>query len=198
MSRWLGACAGGAAGADALKAAMSAAMFLCRSGASLLALTLAACATVPAGPSLQALRVSQKTAEQFAADDARCRSVVAERFAAGGTPVDSANQTVAASAVAGTAIGAVTGAVLDGGSGAAAGAVVGMALGALAGSSAAQGAQADAQRQYDAAYCACMYALGHKVPVPAYEVARYRAWFDSLARDAAHALPPAGIAPAPR
>lgn len=168
-----------------------------RSGVSLLALTLAACATVPGGPSLQALPGSQRTAEHFAADDARCRTFVNERLAAGSTSVDTANQNVAAGAAAGTAIGAVTGAVFDGSSGAAAGAVVGLALGALAGSSASQGAVASSQQQYDAAYFACMYTLGHKVPVPANDAARYRAWFESVAQTAARPAPPAAPAVAP-
>jgi hypothetical protein len=169
---------------------MGCATLSCRIGVPLVALMLAACASVPPGPSLTALRGSQKTGEQFAADDGHCRAVVNERLAAGAT---SADQNVAASAVAGTAIGAATGAVFDGGSGAAAGAVVGMALGALAGSSAA----ATTQQQYDAAYFACMYALGHKVPVPAHDVARYRAWFESMAAGPAAAAPsaPAGAPP---
>ena len=158
-----------------------------RSGAAMLALALAACATVPAGPSLTALRGSQKTAEQFRADDARCRAVVVERLAAG---TATANQNVATSAAAGTAVGAATGAVFDGGSGAAVGAIVGMALGAIAGSS----ASATTQQQYDAAYFACMYALGHKVPVPAHDVERYRAWMESVAQGPA-AGPTAPAAP---
>jgi hypothetical protein len=88
---------------------------------------------------------------------------------------------VAAGAAAGTAIGAVTGAIIDGGSGAAAGAGLGLALGALAGSGTAQAAWGGTQQAFDRAYFACMYAQGHKVPVPANDVARYRAWFDSAA-----------------
>jgi outer membrane lipoprotein SlyB len=159
-----------------------------RSGVTVLALALAACATVPAGPSLSALRGSQRTNEQFVADDARCRAVVVERLAATTTTT---NQNVGASAAAGTAIGAATGAVFDGGSGAAVGAVVGMALGAIAGSS----ASATTQQQYDAAYFACMYALGHKVPVPSHDVERYRAWFDSVAQGPVAAPGSPGTAP---
>jgi hypothetical protein len=168
---------------------MYGALFFGRAGGSrpamgptaLLALCLAACATVPAGPSLSALRGSQRTAEQFVADDARCRAQVEARLSARGSTVDNANRQVGASAAAGSAIGAATGAVFDGSSGAAAGAVVGLAIGALAGSGASPATSASVQQQYDAAYFACMYALGHKVPVPSHEVERYRAWFDSLA-----------------
>ena len=147
--------------------------------ASCAALTLSGCATLPAGPSLQALPGSQKSPTQFAADDGRCLAF-ANAFMAG-TQTAAANQSVAAGAAAGTAIGAVTGAVVDGASGAAAGAGLGLVLGALAGSSEAQGAWGGTQQQFDRAYYACMYALGHKVPVPANDVARYRAWFESAA-----------------
>jgi hypothetical protein len=144
------------------------------------ALTLAGCAALPAGPSLQALPGNQKSPAQFAADDGRCLAF-ANELVAGRTPTAAANQSVAAGAAAGTAIGAVTGAVVDGASGAAAGAGLGLVLGALVGSSEAQGAWGGTQQQFDRAYYACMYALGHKVPVPADDVARYRAWFESAA-----------------
>ena len=153
------------------------------------ALSLAGCATLPAGPSLQALPGSQKSPDQFAADDRRCLAFASE-FVAGGAPAAAANQRVAAGAATGTAIGAVTGAAIDGSSGAAAGAGLGLVLGALAGSASAQTAWNGTQQQFDRAYYACMYAQGHKVPVPAYDVARYRAWFDSAApRPGAAAAP---------
>lgn len=106
----------------------------------------AACATLPSGPALDALPGSRMSAEQFAADDTRCRAAVAERLA-GRSAADAANQN----------IGAATGAVFDGRSGAAAGAVVGLAMGAIAGANASQGAWVHAQQRYDAAYYACMY-----------------------------------------
>ena len=144
------------------------------------ALSLAACATLPAGPSLQALPGSQKSPDQHAADDRRCLAFASE-FVAGGAPAAAADQRVAAGAATGTAIGAVPGAVIDGGAAAAAGAGLGLVLGALAGSGSAQTAWGGTQQQFDRAYYACMYAQGHKVPVPANDVARYRAWFDSAA-----------------
>ncbi len=159
-------------------------------GASVLALTLAACATVPAGPSLSALPGSQKSADQFAADDSRCRATVNGRLAAG-TSADTANQVVAGSAATGAVVGATAGAVFDGSSGAAAGAAAGLLIGAVAGSAASQGAWASTQQQFDGAYYACMYSFGHKVPVPASDVARYRAWFESVASRPAPEAPPA-------
>jgi hypothetical protein len=125
---------------------------------------------------------------------ARCRAQVEARLAASGSTVDTANRQVGASAAAGSAIGAVTGAVFDGSSGAAAGAVVGLAMGALAGSSAHPGTAASVQQQYDAGYFACMYAFGHRVPVPAQEAERYRAWLESMAQDVARPAAPAGRA----
>jgi hypothetical protein len=163
-------------------------------GAALAALTLAACATLPAGPSLPALPGSRMSHEQFAADDARCRAFVSARLA-GGTPTEAANQAVAGSAATGAVIGATTGAVFDGGAGAAAGAAAGLLIGAVAGSAAQQGAWAGEQQQFDGAYYACMYALGHKVPAPAGDVARYRAWLESAAPPLATAAP--GAAPGP-
>lgn len=156
---------------------------LCRAGAALAALSLAACATPPAGPSLPALPGSQASADRFAADDARCRDVVNARLA-GDMPTEAANQAVAGSAAAGAVIGGATGAVFDGSSGAAAGAAAGLLIGAAAGSAAQQGAWAGAQQQFDGAYYACMYALGHRVPVPAGDVARYRAWLEGAAAQA--------------
>jgi hypothetical protein len=162
-----------------------------------LALGLAGCATVPPGPALQALPGSRMTPEQFAADDARCRAAATARLG-GVTPAEAANQSAAASTVAGTAIGAVSGALMDGSSGAAVGAGMGLLYGALAGVGSSQGAYAATQQQFDALYFACMYARGHKVPVPANDVARHRAYYESVAASlAGPAAPPPPDAPPP-
>ena len=145
-------------------------------GATLAALTLVACATLPAGPSLPALPGSRMSQEQFSADDARCRAYVNARLA-GATPTDAANQAVAGNAATGALVGATTGAA------------AGLLIGAAAGSAAQQGAWAGTQQQFDGAYYACMYALGHKVPAPAGDVARYRAWLESAASPLATAAP---------
>ena len=115
-------------------------------------LGLAACVTAPAGPTLPAMPGSRKSADQFTADDVRCRAVVHERLA-GVTPSSAANQTVA-------------------------------------GSAPSQSAWIGTQQQFDSVYYACMYASGHKVPVPAYDTARYRAWYDSLTPSFSAAVPP--------
>jgi len=161
-------------------------------------LLLASCATVPPGPSLQALPGSRSAPGQFAADDAGCRNAALAQLG-GVTPSDAANQTTAANAATGAALGAVTGALIDGSSGAAAGAGMGLLFGALAGASVAPGSYAAAQQQYDHAYFSCMYARGHKVPVPANYGARYRAPYQSAwPRPQSHvapALPPADMPP---
>jgi outer membrane lipoprotein SlyB len=151
-------------------------------------LLLAGCVSVPAGPSLQAQPGSRKSYEQFVADDRQCRSIAVAQIG-GTTPSDAANQSAAASAAAGTAIGAVTGAMIDGSSGAAAGAGIGLLFGAMAGSATSYDAYTVTQQRYDSAYYVCMYARGHKVPVPAHDVARYRARYDSVVPRAAQAAP---------
>ena len=159
-------------------------------------LVLAGCATVPAGPSLQALPGSRMSHEQFAADDGQCRNLALTQLG-GVTPSDAANQATAAGAVTGAAVGAMAGAMIDGSSGAAAGAGVGLLFGAAAGSSTAPGSYAVTQNQYDYAYFSCMYARGHKVPVPAYYAAQYRAQYESASPrpQPSMAPPPADMPP---
>ncbi len=130
-------------------------------------LALAGCVVVPpAGPTLQALPGSRLSFEQFQFDDAACRQYATAQIG-GGSATEAARESQAASAVAGTAIGAAAGAVLGGSSEAAAvGAGIGLLTGAMAGWGAAEGSYYAAQRRYDGAYYQCMYARGHKVPVP--------------------------------
>lgn len=157
---------------------------------------LAACVTLPSGPSLQALPGSRRSYEQFVLDDGQCRSIATAQIG-GRTPTDAANQSAAASAAVGTAVGAASGALIDGSSGAAAGAGIGLMFGALAGTAAAQDSYAITQQQFDTAYYSCMYARGHKVPVPASAVARYRSAYESVAPHRAPALPPPPDLPPP-
>jgi hypothetical protein len=154
-------------------------------------LLLAGCATLPTGPSLQALPGSRMSAAQFAADDGQCRNFALAQLG-GYTPSDAANQSTAAGAATGAAVGAVAGALIDGSSGAAAGAGVGLLFGAAAGSSAAPASYYATQQQYDYEYFSCMYAHGHRVPVPAYHAAQYRAQYESVSP-----RPPSSVAPPP-
>jgi hypothetical protein len=132
--------------------------------ALLLPLLLAACASVPNGPSRMALPGSGKDFDQFRADDASCRQFAHEQIG-GQTANQSAGDSFARSAALGTAIGAMAGAAAGGGHGAGVGAAAGLAVGSMAGANAANYSSGEAQHRYDEAYIQCMYAQGHRVPV---------------------------------
>jgi outer membrane lipoprotein SlyB len=125
---------------------------------------LAACVTVPPGPSQPSLPGSGKAWDQFQADDASCRQMAAAR---GGVPSDAAAQAGAGSAIAGTVLGAAIGGLLGGGEGAAVGAGMGLFTGSVVGTGYAQNAAVVTQQSYDRVYFQCMYAHGHRIPVPA-------------------------------
>jgi Glycine-zipper domain len=141
----------------------------CALGAFAVALGLTACVSVPTGPSVMVLPGRATSFEQFAADDAVCRS-----WAAQGTGT-TANQAATQSAITSSVVGAGVGAALGAGIGAAAGnpgvgAAVGAASGLLVGSAsgAVRGdwAAGSVQGRYDSAYMQCMYAKGNQIPVP--------------------------------
>jgi hypothetical protein len=130
-------------------------------------LLLGACASVPpSGPSVLVLPGSNKSFEQFRADEQDCRQYASAQLG-GATPEQAAVDSAAKSAVVGTAVGAVAGGIIDGRSGAALGAGTGLLFGAMAGAGASQGSARNAQWRYDVGYQQCMYAKGHKVPVAA-------------------------------
>lgn len=130
-----------------------------------LALIAAGCSTIPTGPSRMALPGTGKDFDTFRVDDASCRQYALQ--ASGATPTQTQENSTVKSAVAGTAIGAVAGAAIGGNSrGAATGAGVGLLFGALAGASAGDQSGYAVQRRYDQGYVQCMYAKGHRVPVP--------------------------------
>ena len=131
------------------------------------ALLVAACATVPSGPSVLVLPGSAKSFEQFRADDYDCRQYAGFQVN-GTTPDRAAEQSGVKSAAIGTAVGAVAGGLLGGHDGAASGAGAGLIIGALAGSGTARNSQLSAQQRYDHAFQQCMYAKGHKIPVEGY------------------------------
>src|SRR5689334_5682299 len=116
-------------------------------------LALAACTTVPTGPSMMALPGSNKTFDQFRADDFSCRQYASNQIG-GTTPSQAANDSTARSAAVGTVLGAAAGGAIDGGSGAAVGAGIGLLTGAMAGS--ATGSGPSVQQRYDNAYIQCM------------------------------------------
>jgi outer membrane lipoprotein SlyB len=125
-------------------------------------LLLAACATLPNGPSVMALPGTGKTFDQFRADDYECRQYAGSSI--GTTPGDAQAESVVKSAAVGTAIGALAGAVIGGHRGAGAGAGTGLLAGSLMGASAGDSSGYGAQQRYDNAYVQCMYAKGDQVP----------------------------------
>ena len=131
------------------------------SAASLL---LAACVSMPKGPSVMVLPGTGKSFDQFRYDDVECRQF-ADVQIGGTSPSDAAADSVAKSAVVGTVVGAAAGAALGGRSGAAVGAGGGLLVGSAAGAGAGETSAYGLQRRYDYAYIQCMYAKGHKVPV---------------------------------
>lgn len=133
-----------------------------RLGLVALALTLAACTTLPGGPSVLVLPGTGKSFDQFRVDDAACRQYAFQQI--GGT-VQAAQDRAVQSAVVGTAIGAAAGAAIGGSRGAGVGAGTGLIFGSAAGSEGAYASSYGAQRAYDHAYVQCMYAAGHRVPV---------------------------------
>ncbi len=128
-------------------------------------LLLGGCMTIPIGPSVTVMPGSGKNFDQFRGDDAQCN-----QFALGQAGGATANQTAVdsgvTSAIAGATVGALAGAAMGGHSGAAVGAGVGLLAGSAAGTGASQASGYASQRRYDNAYVQCMYASGHRVPMP--------------------------------
>jgi uncharacterized protein YcfJ len=124
---------------------------------------LSACATTPTGPSVLVLPGAGKSFDQFRADEAVCRQYAVDQTAGA---QQQAEQSSVKDAVVGTAVGALAGAAIGGRRGAAVGAGGGLIVGSAAGGGRSSSLSHDAQRQYDHAYIQCMYASGHRVPVP--------------------------------
>ena len=130
------------------------------------ALLVGACTVMPTGPSMLVLPGTGRSMDNFRYDDNECRQFAYAQI--GGTSAQqAANQSAVGSAVVGTAIGAVAGAAIGGSQGAAVGAGVGLVGGSAVGVNSAYASGYGTQRQYDNAYIQCMYAKGHRVPVPA-------------------------------
>lgn len=142
-----------------------------RSMAVVPALLLAACVTVPSGPTVMVLPGTGKSFEAFQADNYTCQQY-AQGAVGAGNPQQAANNAAAANAVVGSLLGAAAGAAIgaatgQAGQGAAIGAGTGLVFGA-AGSGPAYGySYAQTQAMYDQAYVQCMYAKGNQVPVRA-------------------------------
>lgn len=141
-------------------------------------LLVAACTTMPSGPSVMVLPGSGKSFDQFRADDMACRSYALESVG-GVTASQAATGSGVSSAVVGTVLGAAAGAAIDGHEGAAVGAGTGLLIGGLAGTGTAQASGYGLQYRYDTGYIQCMYAKGHQVPVSGrtYRQSRPAAYF---------------------
>jgi hypothetical protein len=135
------------------------------SGSALL--LLAACASVPTGPSVMVLPGSNKSFDQFRFDDYECRQYASE-YSGGKTAEQASADAGVRSAAAGAAIGALAGAAIGGNANAAAaGAGLGAAGGAIAGTGAGAQSAYTVQGRYDIGYQQCMYAKGHQIPMSA-------------------------------
>jgi len=129
-------------------------------------LLLCACTVIPTGPSVMTLPGTGQSIERFREDDAICREYAFVQIG-GKTSQQAAQQSAVTSAAVGTAVGAVAGAAIGGNAqGAAVGAGAGLLMGSAVGTDAARASGYGTQRQYDNAYIQCMYAKGHRVPVP--------------------------------
>jgi len=124
---------------------------------------LAACVSMPSGPSVMVLPGTGKNFDQFRAEDNDCRQYASSQVG-GNTPDGAAENSGVKSAVVGTAIGAAVGALVGGRNPVATGAGIGLASGAAMGSGAANQSQYELQRRYDVAYQQCMYARGNQIP----------------------------------
>lgn len=135
----------------------------------LMVVSLPACATFPAGPSVMVLPGTNKSFDQFRQDDYFCRQFAYEQVG-GVTGKQAAQESAVKSAVVGTALGAVAGAAIGSasghmGAGMAVGAGSGLIVGSTSGGGYAEGSYYENQRLYDHAYVQCMYAKGNRVPV---------------------------------
>jgi Glycine-zipper domain len=127
-------------------------------------LMLAACTTIPTGPSVMVMPGTGKSFDQFRGDDADCRQFALGQVG-GATANDAAVESGVKSAAVGAVVGALAGAAMGGHSGAGVGAGVGLLAGSAAGAGAGQASGYGSQRRYDNAYVQCMYAKGDRVPV---------------------------------
>ena len=160
------------------------------------AVMLGACTVMPSGPNVMVLPCTGQSIERFRNDDADCRQFAYAQI--GGKTAESASRESAiTSAAIGTAVGALAGAAIGGNSqGAAVGAGAGLLVGSAAGSDASRSSGYGTQRQYDNAYIQCMYAKGHRVPVPA-NMAYPKAAPAVRAVEAGIPPPPPGTPPPP-
>lgn len=159
------------------------------------ALLLAACTVMPTGPSVMVLPGTGMSMERFQQDDMYCRQYASMQIG-GKAASDASRESAVTSAVVGTAVGALAGAAIGGNRGVGTGAGAGLLLGTAVGSDSARSSGIGTQRQYDNAYIQCMYAKGHRVPVPS-GMLQSQAHTPARAADVNIPPPPPGSPPPP-
>jgi len=127
-------------------------------------LSLAACASTPMGPTVNALPPPGKPFDQFQADQYSCKQYADDQVRG---QADSANSTALLEGLGGTALGAGLGAAIGGGRGAAIGAAGGALAGTGVGANTSSHQQGGIQLQYNNAYEQCMVAKGNQIQHPA-------------------------------
>jgi hypothetical protein len=132
---------------------------------------VAACRTLPTGPSVLVLPGAGKSFDQFQVDNDTCRQWASYQTG-GASPQRTHEAKVAEGAVVGAAVGAAAGAAIGAaagapGQGAAIGAGSGLLVGTASGADAGALSSRELQTRYDHAYLQCMYASGHQVPMVA-------------------------------
>ncbi|QEL57144.1 YMGG-like glycine zipper-containing protein [Chromobacterium paludis] len=124
---------------------------------------LAACATLPNGPTVAVMPAPGKPFEVFAQEEQQCRAYAAASLGTDNNQAAASN--MAGNMALGTVVGAAAGALIGGNhQGAGVGAGVGMLAGTAAGSGNGAYAGYDAQTRYNISYEQCMYAKGNQLP----------------------------------
>ena len=168
-----------------------------QAGIGLVALLIVGgCASYPTGPSALALPGMGKTFDRFRLDDGECRRYAFEQIG-GITAEKAAEESAVRSAIFGTAVGVAAGAAIGGKNGAGIGAGTGLLLGSVVGSDTSRRSARGSQQRYDHAYIQCMYAHGHKVPIPAEMARQMQQAPPSLVGVGTVPEPPAGNPPPP-
>jgi hypothetical protein len=160
-----------------------------RYGALPLVLMVAACATVPTGPSVMALPGTGKQFDEFRADDASCRQFAFDQIG-GMTANQAATDSALKSGAVGALVGAAAGAIIGGRNSTGVGAGTGLLFGSVAGAGAADSSAYGAQRRYDNAYIQCMYAKGDRVPVAGRLTSAPATAYESAPAPRAGSIPP--------
>jgi len=135
-------------------------------------LLLAACVTVPSGPSVMVLPGTNKTFDAFQADNLACQQYAQASLGLGApgqqVPDPAAGNAAVAATLVGAAVGAAIGSVSgQAGQGAAIGAGTGLLFGGTNAAYAAGYSNFEVQRRYDNAFVQCMYVKGNQIPVRA-------------------------------